>query len=347
MATGNVDGRDLANIKTGGLIKESVMDKIHDLSKIALPYTDMIGRSTHKNERTDWVLDKLEAPDLNNAVVDGSDAGAAADASGERVGNHSQSSTRVISVSHRADDSDRIGAAKEFAYQLQRASDHLRRDIEAISLTDQASVPDDGASQPGMTGALGSWIASNVFTASGAEVAAVGYNHATGKTTTPDAIDADAGEALSYGAIKDAIQAVYEEGGDVSVLMARPSVIANISEFCYSSDVPIASITADQGKSQDKQAAVGAISVIISDFGKVRLVSNRLMPAMSDTHDCVYLLDPQYLSTSYLSGVQGYDLAKTGLSNRKMLAADWTVKCLNERSQAMIIGVDPAEAVVA
>ena len=252
MAVGNVDGRDLANIKTGGLIKESVMDKIHDLSKISLPYTDMVGKSTHRNERTDWILDKLEAPDLTNAVVDGSDAGPAADASGERVGNHSQTSTRVISVSHRADDSDRFGAAKEFAYQLQRASEHLRRDIEAISLSDQASVPDNGSTTPGKTGALGSWLASNVLEADGAGVAATGYDHATGKTTQPDAVDA--AKALSFDAIKSAIQHVYEEGGDVSVLMARPTMIAKISEFCYGSDVPIASITADQGTSQDKQA---------------------------------------------------------------------------------------------
>jgi hypothetical protein len=345
MAVGNVDSADLKAIKTGGLLHEDVLDRIFDVSKIPLPYTDMVGKTTHKQERFDWVIDKLDAPDLTNAVVDGSDAGAAADASGERVGNHSQTSTKVISTSHRADDSDRIGAEREFAYQLTRANQHLRRDLEAISLSDQASVPDDGASTAGKTGALGSWIATNVMGADGTPVAAVGYSHDTGKTTTPGAV-ADGG-ALSYGAIKAGIQAVYEEGGDVSVLMARPSVIAAISEFCYSTDVPIASITADQGKSQEKQAAVGAIQVIVTDFGKVKLVSNRLMPTMTDGNDCVYLLDPQFLSTSYLSGIQGYDLAKTGLSNKKMLATDWGVRCHNERSQAMIIGVDPAEAVVA
>ena len=345
MAVGNIDSANLKAIKTGGLLHEDVLDKIFDVSRINLPYQDLVGKSTHKQERFDWVVDKLDAPDLNNAVVDGSDAGAAADASGERVGNHSQTSTKVISVSHRADDSDRIGAEKEFAYQLTRANQHLRRDLEAISLSDQASVPDDGATQPGQTGALGSWLSSNVLDASGAGVAATGYDHATGKTTTPTAVQTAA--ALSYSAIKEGIQHVYEEGGDVSVLMARPSVIANISEFCYSSDVPIASITADQGTSQEKQAAVGAIQCIVTDFGKVKLVSNRLMPAMTDTNDCVYLLDPQYLSTSYLSGIQGYDLAKTGLSNKKMLATDWGVRCHNERSQAMIIGIDPSKAVVA
>lgn len=345
MAVGNVDSADLKKIQTGGLIHEDVLDRIFDISRIPLPYTDMVGKTTHKNERFDWVVDKLDAPDLDNAVVDGSDAGPAAEASGERVGNHSQTSTKVISVSHRADDSDRIGAEKEFAYQLTRANQHIRRDLEAISLSDQASVPDDGASTPGKTGALGSWLSSNVLDASGAGVAATGYDHSTGKTTTPDAIDT--GAALSYSAIKEGIQHVYEEGGDVSVLMARPSVIANISEFCYSSDVPIASLTADQGTSQDKQAAVGAIQVIVTDFGKVKLVSNRLMPTMTDGNDCVYLLDPEFLSTSYLSGIAGYDLAKTGLSNKKMLATDWGVRCHNERAQAMIVGIDPTKAVVA
>jgi hypothetical protein len=261
------------------------------------------------------------------------------------VGNHSQTSTKVISVSHRADDSDRIGAEKEFAYQLSRANNHLRRDLEAISLSDQASVADNGSTTAGKTGGLGSWIASNVFDASGAEVAATGYNHTTGKTTTPTAVET--GGALSWGGVKSAIQAVYEEGGDVSVLMARPSVIAGISEFAYSGEVPIASLTADQGKSQDKQAAVGAIQVIVTDFGKVKLVPNRIMQPMTDGNDAVYLLDPEYLSTSYLSGIQGYDLAKTGLSNKKMLATDWGVRCHNERAQAMIVGVDSAEAVVA
>lgn len=344
MANGTVTGRDLADIKTGGLIKESVMDKIQDLSKISLPYTEMIGKSSHKNERADWILDKLDAPNLDNAVVDGSDAGTADDASGERVGNHSQSSARVISVSHRADSSDRIGASREFAYQLSRAQDHLRRDLEAISLSEQASVPDDGATTAGKTGALGSWLSTNVVDASGAAVSATGYNHNTGKTTKPPT---QSGAALSYSAIKDVIQSVYEEGGDVSTLMARPSVIAGISEFCYSSDVPIASLTADQGTSQDKQAAVGAIQVIVTDFGKVKLVSNRIQQAFADTTDTVYLLDSQYLSTSYLSGIQGYDLAKTGLSDKKMLACDWTVKCLNERAQGMIVGVDSTLPVVA
>ena len=84
MAVGNVDSADLKAIKTGGLIHEDVLDKIFDISRIPLPYTDMVGKTTHKNERFDWVVDKLDAPDLDNAVVDGSDAGPAAEARSSR-----------------------------------------------------------------------------------------------------------------------------------------------------------------------------------------------------------------------------------------------------------------------
>ena len=183
------------------------------------------------------------------------------------MGNHSQTSTKVISVSHRADDSDRIGAEKEFAYQLTRANQHLRRDIEFVSLSDQASVPDDGNVTPGLTGALGSWLSSNVLAADGAGVVATGYDHATGKTTTPDSIDSP--KALSYSAIKEGIQHVYEEGGDVPVLDGSPFGYRQDSEFCYSSDVPIASADGDQAPRRTSRLLC-AIQEIVTDFGKVR-----------------------------------------------------------------------------
>ena len=116
MATGNIDSFDLKSIAKGGVINEDVMQKIRNFdireSKIPLPFTDLVGSSTHKNERFDWVIDELRAPDLTNARVDGADAGDAAEAGGKRVGNHSQISDEVIAVSYRADASDTIGRTR-------------------------------------------------------------------------------------------------------------------------------------------------------------------------------------------------------------------------------------------
>ena len=82
------------------------------------------------------------------------------------MGNHSQTSTKVISVSHRADDSDRIGAEKEFAYQLTRANQHLRRDLRHLAVRSGICTQTTANTTPGKTGALGSWLASNVLDAS-------------------------------------------------------------------------------------------------------------------------------------------------------------------------------------
>ena len=166
MATGNIDSFDLKSIAKGGVINEDVMQKIFDISKIPLPFTDLVGSTTHKNERFDWVVDELRAPDVTNARVDGSDAGAAAEAGGARVGNHSQISDEVIAVSYRADASDTIGRTKELAYRITRGNQQIRRDVEAIALNNQASVAGTDT-VAGVTGGLPSWIETTVLNADG------------------------------------------------------------------------------------------------------------------------------------------------------------------------------------
>ncbi len=153
MSTANLDSADLKGVLRGGLIREDVMDKIWDISKIPLPFTDMIGSSGKvKNEYKEWTTDELAAPDTTNAVVDGSDASGNDTKTGARVGNHCQISDKVVRVSYRADASDTIGRAKELAYQLMRRQQELRRDVEAIALLNQASVADDGDTVAGKVG---------------------------------------------------------------------------------------------------------------------------------------------------------------------------------------------------
>ena len=223
--TGNVDAFNLKSIETGGVIHEDVMDKIFDISRIPLPFTDMVGSTRHKNERFDWVLDELNPPMLNNQRVDGQDAGDLVAITGGRVGNHSQISDKVIAVSYRADSSDTIGRAKELAYRLTRANQEIRRDVEAAALFNQASVAGTDA-VAGITGGLPTWIETSAFNADGTAATAGGYDYATGLTSTATAA---AAAPVSFKCIKDAIQSVYEEGGEVSVLMSTPSVITAIS----------------------------------------------------------------------------------------------------------------------
>ena len=84
MSAANIDSADLKGLAAGGVIREDVMNKIWDISKIPLPFTDMVGSESSKQEYKEWVLDELAAPDTTNARIDGADAGAATSATDVR-----------------------------------------------------------------------------------------------------------------------------------------------------------------------------------------------------------------------------------------------------------------------
>jgi len=340
MATGNIDSFDLKSIAKGGVINEDVMQKIFDISKIPLPFTDLVGSTTHKNERFDWVVDELRAPNLDNARVDGADAGAAAEAGGARVGNHSQISDEVIAVSYRADASDTIGRTKELAYRITRGNQQIRRDVEAIALNNQSSVAGTD-SVAGVTGGLPSWLETTVLGANGSDQtgAAGGHNMTTGLT---EKFTTGAKAGLSFQAVKDAIQGVYEQGGEVTHLMSNPGVIGSLSSYMFDNEARVATLTSDQGApANSKATALSSVNVLVSDFGTIKLVPNRLQPLDEDGNAVAFLLDPEYVALSFLEGYRTDTLAKTGLAEKRQISVDWGLRVHTEKAHGMIINIDP------
>ena len=347
MSTANLDSADLKAVGYKGLIREDVMNKIWDISKIPLPFTDMIGTTTAKNSYKEWTTDELAAPDITNAIVDGSDASGNNTATGARVGNHCQISDKVVRVSYRADASDTIGRAKELSYQLMRRQQELRRDVEAILMLNQASVADDGNTTAGKVGGLAAWLSTN--TAFGAGGADGGFNTSTGVTAarTP----ATARSALTETRIRTVIQSVYQQGGDPSVLMSNPATIANLSQYLLGTSAHVAQITSDQGKSREKAAALGAVNVFVTDFGTMKMVPNRLLQDHNDGSAAactdVFILDPEYLSVAYLKGYRTDELAKTGLAENRQMSVDYTLIVHTEKAHGLIADVHYGTAVTA
>ena len=345
MSTANIDSFDLKSIAKGGVINEDVMQKIFDISKIPLPFTDLVGSTTHKNERFDWVVDELRAPDVTNARVDGSDAGAAAEAGGARVGNHSQISDEVIAVSYRADASDTVGRTKELAYRITRGNQQIRRDVEAIALYNQASVAGTDT-VAGKTGGLPTWLETTVMNGDGSAATAGGHNMTSGLTVKYT--EADDGVALSFQAVKDAIQGVYEQGGEVTHMMSTPGVIGGLSAYMFDNEARVATLTSDQGApANSKATALASVNVLVSDFGTIKLVPNRLQPLNSKGNAEAYLLDPEYASLSYLENYRTDTLAKTGLAEKRQISVDWGLRVHTEKAHGMLVNIDPAAEVTA
>ena len=342
MSTANLDSADLKGVLVGGLIREDVMNKIWDISRIPLPFTDMIGTGSAKNEYKEWTQDSLAAPDVTNAVIDGSDATGNNTATGARVGNHHQISDKVVRVSFRADASDTIGRAKELSYQLMRRQQELRRDVEAISLENQASVADTGT-VAGKVGGLPSWITTNYTPRTGGAVG--GFDNGGGGTTVTTAFtEADAEAALTETEVRDRVEDVYNEGGDVTKMMTIPSLVRKFSEYLFTSSARVATLMSDQGKSREKAAALGSVNVFVTDFGTLDIVPNRLQQKqqtqVADDSCIVFYIDPEYVSLCYLKGYRTDTLAKTGLAENRQMSVDWTLIVNTEKAHGMSTDID-------
>jgi uncharacterized protein DUF5309 len=342
MATQNLDSADLKAVAAGGLIREDVMNKIWDISNFPLPLTDMIGTETISQEYHEWTTDQLAAPNLNNKVVDGADQDTVNNtATGARLGNHCQISTKVVQVSERANNSDTIGFARTLAYQISQRQKELRRDVEASSLSGHGSVQDDGSAVAGQSAGIPAFLNTN--NNMGATGSVPGFQNGTKLIT---AITQGTKRGLTETIIRDMCQKIYQLGGNPSVMMSVPSVIRKFSEYCFTSSARIATLMSDTGQSETPSTAKGTVNVFVTDFGvTLELIPNRIMQDVGTQVANALILDPPTLSLGYLIGYQTEPLAKKGLSDIRMMSVDWQVIVHADDANGLIGDIDYTVAV--
>lgn len=326
----------------GGFVPEDVMSKIWDISVIPLPFSDLVGDAeSHENEYCEWTKDKLQAINTANAVIDGADAGADNNNLGTRVGNHSQISVKVVSASSRAKDGATISIGDAYAYQVLKRQQELKRDIDAIALMNQASVADSGA-VPGKAGGFDAWLTTN--TNNGATGSNGGFVTGTGLVGV--AVPGTA-RALSEKTIRDVAQAVWTGGGNPSTLMGTPPVIRKLSSYMFSSSAQVATLMSDVHEKRGAAIATGSVNVFVTDFGVVlEMVANRLQQTTAANVSSLFMIDPEKVSLSYLKRPSTIELAKTGLSQKGEMYADWSLKVFSEEAHGVIRGIDETAAVV-
>lgn len=346
MATADyLSSADLKGVAVGGLIREDVMDQIWDISNVPLPFSDLLsGNDKSKNSYTEWTIDELAAPDLSNAKVDGQDSAENNSKTGARVGNHHQISTKEVQVTQRASASDTIGRQNELSYQVTERQKELRRDVEAISLSQQGSQADNGDATPGLAGAFASWLTSNTDT-TGSDG---GFATGTVSAATPGLK-----QTLTEDAVRNMASAIWEGGGNPTKIMSVPAVIRRMSEYMFTSSARIATLQSDTGQGESASVAKGSVNVFLTDFGVVLdMMANRLQPVYKDsgTVDDVadmLFIDPEYVRHTFLEGYMVTPLAKVGLTEKRMMSVDWSLKVLNEAAHGVIRCVDPVAPMTA
>jgi hypothetical protein len=350
-----LDVADLKNIAAGGIIREDVLDQIFDISDIPTPFLDMIGSTGYDNPYHEWTEDKLAAPNTANKKVSGSDVTSAdnnaGSPNGKRVGNHAQISIKTVQITDRSGAIAAIGRSDEMGFQTARRLQELRRDVEAIALTGQASVQDDNNATAGQSAGAAAWITTNKDLGAGGAVP--GFQTGTKLVTAQTPGE---GRGLTWTMISTQIENVYTLGGNPSVLMSVPGATKRLGQYLFTTPYAAAPTANINGSGMAvAQVSQGYIDTFKTDFGTLmQIVPNRLQQLYADAAGGVaqnvanvFGFDPQYWALSTLYGWKVDPLGKQGLNIRKLLSVDWTLEARLERANFLIADINPTTTVVA
>ncbi len=278
-------------------IREDFSNIIYNIAPEDTPFMSAIGKSTCDNTYFEWQVDTLGSGAANQ-VSEGLDADALAHTEPERIGNYTQISTKTVHTSGTAEAVDFAGRKSSQAYQMAKRAKELKLDMEYMLL--RSDAPTAGASgTPRKTGGVGHWITTNT-SAPGA---------------APDEED-----------IKDIMKECWDNGASPTILMVDGKLKQEISAFSQS--VSPLQTTAN---SKSPAYVVAAVDVYVHDFGQLKMVPNRLMPAKTG-----YFLDYEFWDIAYLRGFSTHDLAKTGDSMSSQLLVEYGLRAKNEAANASL-----------
>jgi hypothetical protein len=159
-------------------------------------------------------------------------------------------------------------------------------------------------------------------------------------------------EALTETKVRDVQEAIYTKGGNPSTAMMPPAVKRLFSEYLFTSSARIATLIADGGGAASERKGSGSVDVFLTDFGTLSLVPNRLMPyydttaagPQGDANAYMFVLDPSLLELSYLQGYRVEPLAKSGLSDKRIMSVDHSLCVKNFDGLGGVADIDPTAA---
>lgn len=298
--------------------REDLSDVIYDVSPDETVFLSMIGQDTADSDYTEWQTDSLEDADTGNAQLEGDEAAFSKPTATKRVGNRTQISSKTLNTSMTTEAIRKAGRRSEEAYQQVRRLKELHIDMEAICLNNQAAVAGDDTTPRTLAG-LPAWLQTNtVFDTTDGVTPGADSGHTTGAPTATRT-DSLTQVAFAKTDLDTVMESMWTNGGKPRILMVGPFNRKAVSSFAG-----LASHTVDVTKASPT-FLVDTIDVYVGDFGKVRVVKNRLQRDRD-----VYVLDPAMLAVAYLRRMKVDKLAKTGDAKKKLAVVEYTLKVRNE-----------------
>lgn len=324
-------------------IREELSDTITMIDPTEVPFYSGIKKKSAKSRTPEHQIDKLNPPNPDNKNIEGDEAVNDAGTQPVREKNVVQLFDKVVEVSSTAQAVETAGRENELAYQVLKRGKEIKRDFEARATGNFASVL-GAAGTAGEMGGAEAYIKTNV--SRGAAGASGGYNTGTGLIVkATDGTLREASEAL----LKDVIQKAWTRGGNPSTVMVNGQMKQKFSGF--------QGIATQYRDNPGTKAAViiAAADIYKSDFGLHTIVPNRFMNhgadrdntwtadgARTDQEDAnrsALVLDMSSWAAKFLQPMKTSPLAKLGHSDRRMLAAELTLECSDERKNGVVADI--------
>jgi len=297
--------------------REDLSDVIYDISPTMTPFMSGVAHTTATATNHEWQTDTIGAASSTNAVVEGADATHTTPIPTVRLGNLTQISDKVPSVTRTQRKIDSAGRADELDYQIMKLSKLLKNDLESAVLANKAKVAGDAAAIPRELAGIESWLSTNTQLG-------VGGVAPTGDGT--DTRTTGANLALDETTLKTLLSDIYDEGGDPDTIMLNPFNKQAMSGFVGGGTSGPAQRTVDGSTTTVNTA----FDVYVSDFGSMKVVPNRFQVAES-----MLVLQMDMWAVAFIDNFLETPLAKTGDSDQVQILSEYTLEARNEASSGI------------
>jgi hypothetical protein len=302
-------------------IREDLDAALASISPVETVFMSTIGTRNVDNTYFEWSEVDLAAA-ADNRAVEGDAATNSAPTNAVRKGNYTQISTKTVEVSSTNQAVNGVADAQTVAKQIAYKLSEMKRDMEKM-LLDNVAASAGSASTARQTAGLPAFLTTNASRGTGG---ADGTTSGSGSAGYPDAAATDGTtRAITETLLKGVIADCWDAGAEPSVVLCGSSQKQTISTFTGN---------ATRYKEAEDSKLNAAIDVYISDFGELQIV-----PARHIRSRDVFVLDPNYASVAYLQTAKQEPLAKNGLSERRLISAEYGLQVTSEKAHGVVADV--------
>jgi hypothetical protein len=313
-------------------IREDLSEAMASISPTETIFMSTIGSRNVDNTYFEWSEVDLAATTANRQIEGDVGLSNTAPTNAVRKGGYTQISAKVVEVSSTNQAVNGVANAQTVAKQVAYKLSELKRDMEAMLLANvAASAGASGTAR--QTAGLPAYLTSNVSRGTGG---ANGTTSGTGEAGFVNAAATDGTlRALTETLLKTVIASCWDAGAQPTVVLCGSAQKQKMSTFTGN---------ATRYKEAEDSKLNAAIDVYISDFGELQIVPSRHMRVRTvssvDYTPDVFVLDPNYAEVAYLQTAKQEPLAKTGLSERRLISCEYGLQVTSQKAHGVVADVN-------